>query len=1299
MFAFCRALPAVPRAEVDLKKPGVRYNLASAGTATERCPSPGLIPQFTRRFVPSARAGSVTRFSCPGLALLVLGLGLLVGPEGARAQRPLGIDVSQYRGVIDWSSVASSGITFAWARATSNTFFTDTKFTANESGATNAHVLIGAYHDACYNVNLGTAGAIQEANFFWSVASNYIKGGGVCMMPMLDVEATPSGYNTQSVLSQWINQWCTSISNYAAAASCPGVKPLIYVSAANTSWFDSSVAQWTAWIADHTCGNPQTTDPTYPFGVWPTWTFWQYCSTNSVPGVPPPTDQDVFNGTAAGLPAYVIAGVPPYLPSQPASQTVLAGANVTFTVGASGAAPISYQWRLNGANISGATASQFTTNNVQLASAGSYSVVVTGPYGPINSANAVLTVHTPPVITAQPTNVTAGLGLGAAFSVSATGTSPLSYQWRRNGGSLTGATTSVLTFASVQATNAGTYSVVVTNLYGTATSSNAWLTVLDPYITSQPQNQTLVPGGNAVFSVSAAGTAPLGYRWCKEGAPLVDGGRISGAATATLTVATAQVGDMGNYSVVVSNVSGQVVSSNATLLGPFPPLLLTQPASQTVSGSSVVSFTVGAVGPGLSFHWQRASTNLADGGEFSGSATASLTVSNVQAGDMGGYSVIASNTYGSVTSSIAALSVWPLLGWGQDDYYEADIPDGLTNVTGLAAGRYHSLALRADGTVAAWGAGTTGSGTGSDYGQAVVPAGLSNVVGIAGGAYHSLALQADGRVAAWGAGATNTGASPNYGQAAVPGGLTNAVAVAAGYYHSLALTAAGTVLGWGYNLYGQTNSPAGLTNAVAVASGAYHGLALQADGTVVAWGAGTNYSGVSPNYGQALVPTGLTGVVAVAAGGYHSLALKADGTVVAWGAGMNNTGSNPNYGQAMVPVGLTQVVAIACGFYHSLALKADGTVVSWGAGKTSTGTTPNYGQALVPAGLTNGIVVAGGGYHTLLLEGDGRPRLTTQPFGQVAAAGTTVTLAALAVGGQPLTYQWQCDGTNVAGATSDTLTLAALQYSDTGAYTLVVSNSIGTAVSAPALVSVQSPPVLNVQPFAQTVVAGTPISFSVAAMGNPPFSYQWRLNGSNIAGATLTSYGLAGAQPADAGGYSVLVTNAFGAAASSNATLTVLVVPSIVTPPTNQTVNAGTDVSFSVVAAGSAPLGYQWVFNASKPLAGATDDTLLLTNVQPVQGGSYTVVITNAAGSITSAVASLTVLVPVTISSVSLAGPQISVAFPSQSGLNYVLEYKNALADPAWTPLAPALMATGSVMVLQDTNAPVASRYYRVHSE
>ena len=128
-----------------------------------------------------------------------------------------------------------------------------------------------------------------------------------------------------------------------------------------------------------------------------------------------------------------------------------------------------------------------------------------------------------------------------------------------------------------------------------------------------------------------------------------------------------------------------------------------------------------------------------DGDKLSGAATPSLTVSNVQAGEMGTYSLVVSNDYGSVTSSNALLTVWPLLGWGRDDYSQADIPGELTNATAISAGYQHNLALRTDGTVAAWGAGTTNSGSSPNYGQSVVPGGLSNVVAIAAGLFHSLA--------------------------------------------------------------------------------------------------------------------------------------------------------------------------------------------------------------------------------------------------------------------------------------------------------------------------------------------------------------------------------------------------------------------------------------------------------------------------------------------------------------------------------------------------------------------------------
>jgi endonuclease/exonuclease/phosphatase family metal-dependent hydrolase len=293
------------------------------------------------------------------------------------------------------------------------------------------------------------------------------------------------------------------------------------------------------------------------------------------------------------------------------------------------------------------------------------------------------------------------------------------------------------------------------------------------------------------------------------------------------------------------------------------------------------------------------------------------------------YRLRAYNSAGnSAFSGVASAGTPPILcplsvvAWG---YAIETPPAALAGPVAIAAGSYHNLALRYDGTVVGWG--------GNSYGEKTPPAGVSNVVAIAAGGYHSLALKLHGNVVGWG--------YNYYGQAMPPAGLSNVVAIAAGSYHSLALKSDGTVFGWGYNGYQQTTPPTGLAGVVAVAAGGYRSLALKSDGTVVTWG--TNFSGeVTP-------PSGLTGVVAIAASSYHSLALKSDGTVVGWGTDY--------YGEATPPVGLSNVVAIAAGSYHSLALKSDGTVVGWGYN--------GYGQTIPPvAGVA---AIAAGEYQSLAL--------------------------------------------------------------------------------------------------------------------------------------------------------------------------------------------------------------------------------------------------------------------------------------------------------------------------------------------
>ena len=153
----------------------------------------------------------------------------------ALAQRPLGIDVSDYQGSINWTSVKGAGISFAWTKATEGVGAYQATFTNNEVNASAASVPIGAYHYARYDLNSGTSGATSEANYFWSVAGAYIRGGGSYLMPMLDVEASTNGY-TAATLAQWINTWCNVLSNNAYAAGNT-VRPVIYVSACHASHF------------------------------------------------------------------------------------------------------------------------------------------------------------------------------------------------------------------------------------------------------------------------------------------------------------------------------------------------------------------------------------------------------------------------------------------------------------------------------------------------------------------------------------------------------------------------------------------------------------------------------------------------------------------------------------------------------------------------------------------------------------------------------------------------------------------------------------------------------------------------------------------------------------------------------------------------------------------------------------------------------------------------------------------------------------------------------------------------------
>ncbi len=166
------------------------------------------------------------------------------------------------------------------------------------------------------------------------------------------------------------------------------------------------------------------------------------------------------------------------------------------------------------------------------------------------------------------------------------------------------------------------------------------------------------------------------------------------------------------------------------------------------------------------------------------------------------------------------------------------------------------------------------------------------------------------------------------------------------------------------------------------------------------------------------------------------------------------------------------------------------------------------------------------------------PFLTSPPTDVTATAGTSITLRTAAIGTPTPALQWQKDGAPIAGATTNALTLANLTLADTARYTVTATNLLGT-VAASAQVTVRAAPVFTAAPVATTVAAGDPVTLTAAVTGFPAPTFQWRRNGTAIAGATRAAHTIPAAAATDAGTYDVVATNALGSATSAAAALTV----------------------------------------------------------------------------------------------------------------------------------------------------------------
>ena len=657
-----------------------------------------------------------------------------------------------------------------------------------------------------------------------------------------------------------------------------------------------------------------------------------------------------------------IALLAPTLTTQPNTQAVTAGSGASFAVIATGTATLSYQWQKDGTPISGATAATYGISSAAPANAGSYSVVVSNWIGITASTAATLAVTAPPSITTQPSAQSVTPGSSATFTVVATGTSPLTYQWRKDGTSIPGATATTFTVSSVAVANVGSYSVIVSNSVSSLTSAAAALTLtpvaVAPSITTQPSAQTVAAGVSASLSVVASGTAPLSYQWKKNDVPIIS------ATAPTYSLSSASTADTGTYTVVVTNSVGSVTSTTAALTVNTPPSITTQPVSQVVAAGASVSFTVVASGTApLSYQWVKLAAGARGGvppnPPITGAIAATYTLNSTTLSDVADYAVIVSNSVGSVTSRAAVLNV--------------NAPPAITSQPSAQ-------------TVAA----------GSAVNFSVVATGTAPL------SYQWLK---DGTAISGAVGATF---SRNQATAADTGSYTVAVSNPFGSATSVAVTL-------------NVNAPPVITtqptaqSVTAVANASFNVIA----------------TGTAP----------------------LSYQWRKDGVPISG---------------AVNPV--LAVVPATTGSYTVIVTNAFGSVTSSSA------------LLAVTAAATP-------------------PAITTQPSAQPATVGLSTSLAVIVEGTAPLTYQWRKDGRPINGATTATYRIGSAALTDSGSYTVLVTNSAGTVTSTPTTLLVAPPATTFTQRHASAATDNNLWSFAsgggvMVAVGQPGLIYS-STNGSN----------------------------------------------------------------------------------------------------------------------------------------------------------------------------------------------------------
>ncbi|MBI5385139.1 MAG: immunoglobulin domain-containing protein [Verrucomicrobia bacterium] len=778
-----------------------------------------------------------------------------------------------------------------------------------------------------------------------------------------------------------------------------------------------------------------------------------------------------------------------------------------------------------------------------------------------------------------------------------------------------------------------------------------------PLITAQPQGGAAAAGSNVTLSVAVSGTGPFYFQWTANG--------ISSAVTtnSALTIANVQPQHTGLYQVLVMTPNGSALSEPASLLVLAPVRITSQPQSVIGFPGQTATFSVGISGDAPAYQWLMNGTNLpgADG--------PTLARANLTADDAGTFTVIVTNLVSSVVSTPATLSVLfqPLI---------TQQPQGLA-VFATSNALFSVMATSSTTLRYQW----YFNATNLLADRTNNPLLLTNCQAANAGLY-SVTVSDDYGVTPSSVAALEVQTKPYYTSQPTP---SNVVALV-GAPVSFRITAGGALpmtYRWRKGISVLTNMVLYDTNSMLSLPAVQHSQASYYDVASI-----TNLFGSTTNVSPRAYLTVMDPLTnqAVRAGSNATFSILAS-----------------TYMPPSTVAGFANLMLRYQWWFNGTNFLASGS-----NGITSTNLTftitnaqlANEGTYTVVATNPVGTVLTQSAQLSILRP----PSITNQPVGGSVTAGDSFTFTVGAEGSPPLRFQWRRNGSDLAAADGASLTLANAQIGDAGGYSVVVANSEGSVTSEVATLSIAAPPSVVQSPTNQSVVVSSNVTLSVLAEGSGPLSHQWFFNQTNLLlGATEPQLLLTNVQPTNAGAYHVVVTNLFGAATSAVAVLTVLEPPRITTQPTNVTVAAGATAEFSVAAEGTSPLAYQWWFNQTNALSGATQPTLTISNAATPQAGGYQVVVSNLAGSVTSVVAMLTVtvLTPPHIDGITPPanpGDPVALSFLGLAGQSFTVLYRGTLDSGSWQRLTniPPLAAGQTVTAQDHSAAGQPQRFYRI---